>query len=236
MRKKQILDEEDIFEEGNFLEKEELVIFLNISKKQKFPQDFPIFSTLAYSGLRRGELCVLKWDDINFIEKTISITKTYYNKKGKIDEFDIIPPKTKSSKRIIDIDDFLVNVLRKLKAWQNEYILANGKNYTNFNFVFINTNMYPGYPLHPNYIYQHMLKITKKMELTKTLSPHSLRHTHASLYIEAGVELRDIAERLGHDNLDTLQKIYAHTTRGQKKKTAEKFSQLMTKVLEQTSL
>lgn len=63
-----------------------------------------------------------------------------------------------------------------------------------------------------------MLTILKQMKYPIKLSPHSLRHTHASLCIEAGIPLRDIAERLGHSNIKLLEKIYVHTTKGQKKK------------------
>lgn len=56
------------------------------------------------------------------------------------------------------------------------------------------------------------------MEHPVKLSPHC--DTHASLCIEAGIPLRDIAEKLGHKSIKMLKKIYAHTTKGQKKKTA----------------
>ncbi|WP_369809936.1 tyrosine-type recombinase/integrase [Gracilibacillus caseinilyticus] len=78
--------------------------------------------------------------------------------------------------------------------------MKNRKFYSDYDFAFINTNKYPGYPMHPHYIYDHMKKILKKMEHSNKLAPHSLRHTHASLCIEAGIALRDIAERLGHND------------------------------------
>jgi integrase len=53
-----------------------------------------IFLTLAYSGLRVGELCTLKWRDLSLKERTLSITKTYYNPKNKETEYQLLTPKT----------------------------------------------------------------------------------------------------------------------------------------------
>lgn len=64
-----------------YLEKEELARFLQIAKEQGLERDYAIFTTLAYSGLRVGELCAMKWRDLSFTEHTVSITKTYYNPK-----------------------------------------------------------------------------------------------------------------------------------------------------------
>ncbi|UOQ49158.1 tyrosine-type recombinase/integrase [Gracilibacillus caseinilyticus] len=111
----------------------------------------------------------------------------------------MVLPKTRGS-ILIYIDDFVTETLREHKSWQNEFIMKNRKFYSDYDFAFINTNKYPGYPMHPHYIYDHMKKILKKMEHSNKLAPHSLRHTHASLCIEAGIALRDIAERLGHND------------------------------------
>ena len=220
-------------DDEKFLEKEELAVFLNIAKERQkdYPQDYIIFLVLAYTGLRRGELSVLKWSDIDLENHTLSINKTFsYGETHRGNDVVLSPPKTIESNRIIDIDEFVVEQLKIHKAWQNEFKMKNRKNYNDLGFIFINTNLYKGYPIVPNLIYEHFKSILNEMDYEINLSPHSLRHTHASLCIEAGIPLRDIAERLGQSDTRTLEKIYAHTTKGQREKVSSKFNKLMEKV------
>lgn len=216
-----------------FLEKEDLAKFLQVAKarRKEHPQDYIIFLTLAYTGLRRGELSVLKWTDVDMDNHTISINKTFsFGDSKRANDFVLAPPKTIESNRVIDVDEFIIEQLKIHRSWQKEYMMRNRDRYVDQDFVFINTNKYPGYPVPPQYIYDHMKSILKQMEYPINLSPHSMRHTHASLCIEAGIPLRDISERLGHTDMNMLEKIYAHTTKGQKEKTSKKFNQLMEKV------
>lgn len=232
-----VSDNVELNDDEKFLEKEDLVTFLNIAKSRKddHPQDYIIFLTLAYTGLRRGELSVLKWSDIDLVNQTLSVSKTFtYGDTYKANDVVLGPPKTIESNRIIDIDSFVVEQLKMHKAWQNEYKMRNRKQYKDMDFVFINTHKYPGYPITPNVIYSHFKSILKQMGYKVNLSPHSLRHTHASLCIEADIPLRDIAERLGQSDTRTLEKIYAHTTKGQRQKVATKFNKLMEKVRAET--
>ncbi|WP_172840453.1 site-specific integrase [Virgibacillus phasianinus] len=220
-----------------FLEKEDLAEFLQIanSRNGENPQEYIVFLMLAYTGLRRGELSVLKWQDIDFQNQTISITKTFsYGDTKAGNDIQLISPKTPESKRVIDIDDFVIIQLKKHQSWLKQFMMENRKFYRDQDFIFVNTFKYLGYPIAPQTIYYHMTAILKKMEYPVKLSPHSMRHTHASLCIEAGIPLRDIAERLGHRDIKMLEKIYAHTTKGQKKKTAQMFNQLMSKVRKET--
>jgi len=227
--------ETELKEDEKFLEKEDLATFLRHAKENHYPQDYPMFLTLAFTGLRRGELAVLKWDDIDFEEQTISVTKTYYSETKRGNDVTPSPPKTPKAIREIDVDHFVIEELRKLKLWQREFKMQYRQTYKEFGYVFINTHFYPGYPIDPYRVYEHMIEILDNMEYPAKLSPHSLRHTHASLCIEAGIELRDISDRLGHEDMSTLTKIYAHTTKGQRKKVARKFNDMMQKVRQEIS-
>lgn len=235
LRKEEIsIDDDDyeLTEDIKFLEKEDLAKFLNVAKSQE-PQDYIIFLTLAYTGLRRGELAVLKWSDINFEKHTISVNKTYYSKTKRTTDVTLTTPKTKDSIRVIDVDEYVMIQLKKHMIWQKSFIMKNRKVYKDYNFVFTNIKNNLGYPIRPQEIYRRMKHILSIMKYPIELAPHSFRHTHASLCIEAGIPLRDIAERLGQRNTEVLEKIYAHTTKGQKEKTSKKFNLLMAKVREE---
>lgn len=103
-----------------YLEKEELAYFLKTANEQGLERDYVIFITLAYSGLRVGELCSLKWKDLDYQERTVSITKTYYNPKNKATDYQLLTPKTNTSRRTIELAHVVFKELEKHKARQNE--------------------------------------------------------------------------------------------------------------------
>lgn len=80
-----------------YLEKHELSKLRHIAKEKGLTNDYVIFLTLAYSGLRVGELCALKWKDFDFKERTLSVTKTYYNPTNRATEYHLLTPKTSTS-------------------------------------------------------------------------------------------------------------------------------------------
>jgi integrase len=214
--------------EMKYLEKEDLALFLKVAKYQGLDRDFVIFTTLAYTGIRAGELCALKWTDIDFEEQTISITKTYYNPTNNIKEYKLLPPKTKSAKRIIEVDDFVLNELEKWKTEQKKIKMRFRNKYHDKNFVFAQTDEEnPGYPTYIKLIENRMRRILKLAKLNTNLTPHSLRHTHTSLLAEAGVGLQEIMDRLGHKDDSTTKDVYWHVTKPKKKEAAHKFSELM---------
>jgi integrase len=77
-----------------YLEKHELSKLLQTAREQGLTNDYVIFLTLAYSGLRVGELCALTWNNLSFIEDTLSVTKTYYNPTNRATEYHLLTPKT----------------------------------------------------------------------------------------------------------------------------------------------
>ncbi|APT15900.1 site-specific integrase [Staphylococcus epidermidis] len=218
--------------EGNelrqkFLEKEELFEFLQVAKYQHAPlNSFEVFTTLAYTGMRAGELLALKWSDIDFENNTISITKTYYNPNNNKKHYQILTPKTESSIGKISVDPHVIQLLKDYKVnvqdtWKNEFYVDN-------NFVFTDVN---GYPLVIKKLQLWIKAILKKTDITnKQISTHSFRHTHCALLIEAGVHIKEIQERLRHKDINTTMNIYAKITNSYKKDASHKFSQLMENV------
>ncbi|MEC0369335.1 site-specific integrase [Paenibacillus chibensis] len=220
----EIENEEQIIK---YLEKEELARFLQTAKEQGLERDCAIFTTLAYSGLRVGELCAMKWRDLSFTEHTVSITKTYYNPKNRATDYQLLTPKTSTSRRTIELDPSVFKELEKLKAKQNELKMLNRDVYYDNDFVFAKTAKNMGYPEFIKTIQNRMRRLLKLAGLNEGLTPHSLRHTHTSLLAEAGVGIHEIMERLGHQDDEITKRVYLHVTKTMKKEASHKFGELM---------
>ena len=210
-----------------YLEKDELSVFLNMAKNKGLDKDYPVFLLLAYTGMRVGEMCALKWKDIDFVEGTVNITKTYYNPTNNVKMYKLLPPKTITSKRKISIDEVVLEELKKHKAKQNIAIMEKRNIYYDHDFVFTKQAKYLGYPEIIKTIEYRMHRLLRIAKLNVALTPHSLRHTHTSLLAEAEVSLPEIMERLGHKDDKTTKQVYMHTTKTMKKKASQKFSELM---------
>ncbi|WP_347861543.1 tyrosine-type recombinase/integrase [Salimicrobium sp. PL1-032A] len=105
--------------------------------------------------------------------------------------------------------------------------MALGKQYTEFGFVFAKEINNPGYPDFIKTVENRMRRLLKLSRIDKNVTPHSFRHTHTSLLIEAGVGTKEIQQRLGHGDINTTMNIYAHITKNMEQKASEKFSKLM---------
>jgi len=218
------LEEEEI---PKYLEKEELALFLETAGINGLEHDDLVFLILAYTGIRVGELVALKWKDIDFKNNTISITKTYYNPNNNTVEYQLLPPKTRKSRRKIVVDEDVINALKEHKKVQNKVIERLGNDYYNQDFIFAKMEREFGYPIVIKNVRDHMKRLLKIAGLNEDLTPHSLRHTHTSLLAEAGVSLEQIMDRLGHTDDQTTKNVYLHVTQEMKKEASQKFSELM---------
>jgi integrase len=214
--------------EDKYLEKHELKMFLDTAKEMD-EETYAMLFTLAWTGFRAGELVALKWKDIDFVENTINITKTYYNPKNNTKDYHLLPPKTAGSIRKIIVEDEVIKTLQRHKIRQNEIKLQISQEYYDEDFVFARMNApYFGYPHFIKTIENRMRAVLKRVpSITKHLTPHSLRHTHTSLLAEAGVELLQIMDRLGHTDDETTTQVYLHITKDRKKEASQKFGELM---------
>lgn len=213
--------------EEKYFEKEELHIFLETAK-QISHEDYAIFLVLAWTGLRVGELSALKWSDVNFEERFIRVTKTYFSKYDKIEDFKITPPKTSKSIREIEIEDDVIEVLLKHKALQEQVKREVQELYLDKDFIFARSKKsFFGYPIGPHPLRYRMRTILNHSKIKKRLTPHSLRHTHTSLLAEAGVTLPEIMARLGHKNDRITTDIYLHVTKERRREASSKFASLM---------
>lgn len=228
-KKQQTIEELENKEENIvFLEKEELALFLKLAQSDGLEMDHLIFMVLSYTGLRIGELLALKWADFNKIEGTIRVTKTLYNPTNHIEKYQLLTPKTKGSVRVIRIDDSLVKMLKKHEIKQKEIRLKNKLIYHNNDFIFARED---GHPQLRKVVESRLKRLLKKAGIAKKITPHSFRHTHTSLLLEAGVGIKEIQQRLGHSDINTTMNIYAHMTANMEEKASQQFSKLMKDLL-----
>lgn len=163
-----------------------------------------MFNILFWTGIRRGELLALRRVDFNFKEKTLSIhrSKVFINSKGYISK-----PKTENSNRVISIPDFLAIMVK-------EYIQKHKITHKQLLFE-----------VHPLSLARSLKAYCQKLNL-KPIRLHDFRHSHASLLIEQGVSPLIIAERLGHKDINTTLRIYAHLYPNKQKYLAKSLNDL----------
>ena len=159
------------------------------------------YMTFYWTGMRMGELLALNSKDIDLEKRTISITKSY-QRLGKKDV--ITPPKTPKSKRVITIPEFLA---ADIKDYMDSlYDLQE------------NDRLFPI----TKYYLEHEMQRGIKESGVKRIRVHDLRHSHASMLIELGFSPLEIANRLGHEKVETTLNTYAHLYPNKQTKLAER--------------
>ena len=186
-----------------FWTKEEFSRFIDgIMDKQK---SYVAFMTLFWTGMRLGELLALTPADIDFENKTISISKSYQRIDGK----DVItPPKTQKSNRVITVPDFL---------------LADIKDYMNSVYCLESTDRLFQVT---KYFMEHEMQRGIKNSGVKRIRIHDLRHSHCALLFEMGITPLEVADRLGHERVETTLNIYAHIYPNKQKKLSDKLEKI----------
>lgn len=227
-RQEKVEDLENQEEVYKFLEKEELATFLKLSHTDGLEMDPLVFTTLAYTGLRIGELLALKWSDLDLDQNKLRVTKTLYNPNNNYKNFQLLTPKTKGSIRTVKIDEMLVSMFKKHKLKQMEQKMKNRDIYEDEGFIFARGD---GKPQLRKVFEVRLQRLLKKAGIEKNITPHSFRHTHTSLLIEAGVGIKEIQQRLGHSDINTTMNIYAHMTANMEEKASQQFSKLMKDLL-----
>ena len=174
-------------EEMDFWTGEEFRKFIDSVMNKRL--SYMAFMTLYWTGMRMGELLALNPKDIDLEKRTISITKSY-QRLGKKDV--ITPPKTPKSKRVITIPEFLA---------------ADIKDYMDSLYDLQEDDRL--FPITKYYL-EHEMQRGIKESGVKRIRVHDLRHSHASMLIELGFSPLEIANRLGHEKVETTLNTYAH--------------------------
>lgn len=167
-----------------------------------------------YTGIRLGELCALKWSDIDFdagtmsITRTVSRTKNFQMKQNKTILL-VGTPKSSKSMRKIPIPDFL------LKLGDQEEMRAENQNY----YILTRSSV----PIDPRTLQKLYKRILVEAGV-KDRKFHAIRHTFATRALEVGVDIKTLSEILGHSNVSITLNIYAHSLMEQKKIAMDKLN------------
>lgn len=160
------------------------------------------------TGMRIAEVMSLTWDCIDLDAKTIKVEKILYRNEFK--QWVFGSPKTKCSYRTIKIGDTLCALLKRFHTDQKANKLRYGQYYINndYDFVCLKEN---GELLTTDSI-KYLSRVVN-YELNIPFKFHSLRHTHATMLLESGANIKDIQERLGHSKSSITMDVYSHVTK-----------------------
>ena len=201
--------------EAEFLEEEEMIKLLQ-ALEEYAPQPYKtIFPFLLFTGLRRAELSGLEWNDIDFKNNIIHIRRNviYLKETGVYED----TPKNKYSNRKIKVSDYVMQMLKEYREWQNYQRENVGSKWKETVRVFTGIT---GKPLHPSTPGKWLRSFNKKHGLKK-IHLHTLRHTSATMMIMNGIPLNEVSKRLGHNCASTTSNIYCHVIAEAEQKAAE---------------
>lgn len=165
-----------------------------------------------FTGVRIGELCGLRWEDVDFNSLTVHISRTIERIADLNPEADsktkvvVSEPKTENSFREIPLPGFLAEYLYMRKRRPECYLLTGNRRYTE-----------------PHQFYIRYQKYLKRHGI-ENYSFHALRHTFATRCVEMGFDTKSLSEILGHSNINTTLSVYVHPSIQQKKTQMERLT------------
>ncbi len=176
--------------------------------------------TLAITtGMRRGELLALRWQDINFDTKSLHIRRSVNRLVGY--GFVESEPKTAKSRRKIVLPDFVIDILKQHRTRQLEERLIDGTHWHNQDLVFCNTH---GRFLQSDRLREMLQRLLKEAGLPY-IRFHDLRHSAASILLSMGVHPKVVQELLGHSAISMTMDTYSHVLPSMHQEAMEKMDE-----------
>lgn len=181
----------------------QLDAFMRVIEKDAFWHDF--FYTAVTTGLRRGEICALRWEDFDTKQETLHVRRTLHKEKGK--PLTTGDTKTYAGTRKIILPPSTAEILRKRQS----QICSPWIFYDPFR---------PELPINPSRAYQQLKTLLTEAGLPD-IRFHDLRHTFATHALSSGVDAKTLAGILGHTKASFTLDTYTHTTGDMQKRAAE---------------
>lgn len=182
---------------------------------------YAAFLTAASTGLRRGELLGLRWRDLSLDEASLAVRQSLV-----VVNYQVItsPPKTTKARRSIALDPDTIDALRAWRTCVLEERIALGLGAPKADdLVFTRED---GAPLHPGEFAKRFRRLVKDAGL-KTIRFHDLRHTHATIALQAGVHVKVVSERLGHSGVGITLDTYSHAIPAMESEAATRVMELV---------
>lgn len=189
--------------EAKFLNEEQTRQLL--AELETAPHQYRVMvNLLLFTGARRGEICGLRWSDIDFAKGTVHIgnNSLYLPDYGMYED----TPKTESSVRTINVPREVMELLAEHRKRQDFNKERLGDKWEESGMVFTQAN---GKPIHPSTISKWLAKFCERRGLPH-INPHMLRHTSATLLLMQGLPIKAVSGRLGHSQTATTSDIYGH--------------------------
>jgi integrase len=208
--------------EGAYWTHEELAAFLRAAGEHSL---WGLWRTAAFTGLRRGELCGLRWSDVDLegdanTPGRIRVVQQYASDGAGGWRFG--PPKSEMGRRSIDLDPETVGMLRRWHADQRETMVELGVR-SELVFPKIDT----GLPLRPDSAVSAAFdRIVRRIDVPR-LSIHGLRHTHCCHLVAGGMDLKAVSTRMGHASVSFTLDRYGHLLPGQQAPVAARVAEIV---------
>src|SRR5665647_1226814 len=180
--------------------KEQLKAFLEAVAGERIS---PLWHTIAMTGMRRGEAIGLRWSDVDLEGGRLSVRRALIP-SGR--EVIVSEPKTAKGRRVIALDPGTVEVLKAQAARQLEEQTQADQVWVDSGLVFTAEN---GAALDPESVTRYFRQAVKRSMLP-SIRLHDLRHTHATLALQAGIHPKVVSERLGHATVSITLDTYSH--------------------------
>jgi integrase len=178
---------------------------------------YAMWHLYASTGMRRSEMAALRWMHVDLDARMISVVRAAVEHSGSVHDKEL--PKSSSSRRAVEIDEFDVEVLRLHRKRQLEERLAVGAAWPDLDLVFTTPT---GRRIHPPTITREFHAVTDRAGLPR-IRLHDLRHTHATLVLKSGEITKVVTERLGHSTTAYTQDAYQHVLPGMQRDAARRF-------------
>lgn len=208
----------------NYWDRDTLNRFLGLVLLDDNLEKFTLFRVLGYTGIRRGECLALTWDDIDFKELTLRVNKTLT--QGLRGETIVQPPKTPAGYRTVPLDEMTTQILREWRSEQpqhypNQNFIPGGKD----QLIFANTkNGFKGLDTPHKWLKPYLENPDYQF---KPITVHGFRKSYCTALVSAGVPVKEVQRRMGHDDIETTLDVYSFVTKEQIAKSTKIFEDYM---------
>jgi integrase len=189
--------------------------FLSAARKDPY---YAAFVVVAYTGLRRGEVCALRWSDIDFASGRIEIVQQLVQYGWHADIQD--ETKSDAGDRVVIAVQPVLKALAKHRKKQQAQQDAAGERWTKTGLVFTTAT---GKPIHPSEVTDALREIARRADLPP-IRLHDLRHGTATHALSAGVDMKTVSEMLGHSSITITADTYTSVADELKRAAADKIA------------